>query len=117
MDQQQLLGLCRDLNSEDQQKVMDAATMVVNTTPDLEYRNKYMLLVTNYQTAKDSIEMNKAFEELIQYTKSQFVSIYAQGFALGASYKDHVFQEMLNDAVKNSQEEGSDNGTHSETEE
>lgn len=100
MTQDQILPLCKSLLSVDESEVMTAAKAIVNSVPDADLRKEITKLVTDYQLAKDSVEMHATFEAIVQYCKNQYASIYAQGFNLGSSYQIEIFNQSLAAVIK-----------------
>ena len=102
MEDSKIRQLCTDMASEDVVKVNAAAREIINSVSDRDLRMEYTVLVTNYQTAKTSIEMHTAFEALIEHVKKQYSMIYAQGFVMACGYQTENFKQSLNKAIEES---------------
>ena len=95
-------------------RATDAADEIIKTAGDRDLRSELIKLVTDYQKAKDSIEMHNAFEAIVRYTKAQYGLILVQGFRMGQGYQQKVaneaFKEILAGAATQAEKAASPKG-------
>lgn len=96
MTESELDSVCeRMLSKIDDLDALEAASSLIISTNDRGLRSELIKLVTQYQSAKDSIQMNDAFEDLVKYNKQQYAAIVLQGFLLGVSYYKNVINKEI----------------------
>lgn len=82
------------------EKALNAAQDIIRSASDRELRSEFISLVTKYQTAKDSVEMHTAFEDIISYVKRQYALILIQGFRFGQGYQQKIANEAFATILK-----------------
>ena len=102
--------LFQEIAEHNDQRATNAAGEIIRSANDRELRSAMVKLVTDYQTAKDSVKMHDAMEAIIQYVKEQYALIGCQFFRMGQGYQQNVaneaFKQILEGAAKAAEEDG-----------
>lgn len=102
--------LFQEIAENNDQRATNAATEIIRTANDRELRSAMVKLVTEYQTAGDSVKMHDAMEAIIQYIKEQYALIGCQFFRMGQGYQQKIanaaFKDILEGAAKAAEAEG-----------
>ena len=80
-----------------------AGLEIINSANDRDLRTGLTQLVTEYQSAKDSVAMSEAFEDLMEYVKKQFALIIVQGFRFGQTHQSNVDKEIFENILRSAQ--------------
>ena len=86
----------QQIAEKNDETALEAASEIIRSANDRELRSDLVVVATKYQSAKDSVAMHDAMEELVGYTKKQLALILIQGFRMGQGYQ----QKIANDAFK-----------------
>ena len=90
------------------EEALSAAKDILNSSEDTELRTDITVLLTEYQTAKESGAMMVAYDKTVSYVKNQMALLMVQAFRMGQVHQRKVdneaFKEILNKASEMNKE-------------
>ena len=116
MDDKRVTELCYKLATEDIVLKVEAAQEIVNSVTDKDMRHEFMSLLLKYNQAKDSVQQDGHFNDLIMHVKRQYALIYSQGFDLGKDFSDTLFKQAIRRAQIDKVEDNQDSSIEKEPE-
>jgi len=105
--------IIKNIAEGDGETSFNAGMEILNSASDRDLRTQMTKLVTEYQGAKNSVDMSEAFEDIIEYTKKQMALIIVQGFRFGQTYQSNIDKEIFEGILKKAKDFVDDSAANS----